>query len=166
MNEALTVWSLEMRDPAELRAAVRQPGLEVRACELPQWELNRFLYQLVGAPWQWHAKLGWSDEQWRAWTENPDLRTFIGWHSGTIAGYYELHRQAEGNVEIAYFGLAPRLIGRGLGGDLLSRCIADAWAWGARRVWVHTCSLDHPSALVNYQARGLRIFAEDHTPKS
>ena len=166
MAQALTIWSLEMRDPSALRASARRPELQTRECELPQWELNRFLYQLVGAPWQWHAKLRWSDEQWRAWAENPDLRTFIGWHSGTIAGYYELHRQAAGNVEIAYFGLAPRFIGKGLGGDLLSRCIADAWSWDARRVWVHTCSLDHPSALANYQSRGLRIFAEDQHAKS
>ena len=161
MTEPVTTWSLQMLAPEELLAARRQPALEARECEIPQWELNRFLYQLVGAPWQWYAKLGWSDEQWRSWTENPDLRTWIGWHSGTIAGYYELHRETGGDVEIAYFGLAPRFVGQGLGGDLLSRCIADAWAWGAQRVWVHTCSLDHPSALANYKARGLRVFAEE-----
>jgi RimJ/RimL family protein N-acetyltransferase len=166
MAEALTVWSLEMLDPAQLRPAARQAALETRECTLPQWELNRFLYQLVGAPWQWHAKLGWSEEQWRAWTGNPDLRTWIAWHSGTIAGYYELHRQSGDSVEIAYFGLAPRFIGKGLGGDMLGRCIADAWALGARRVWVHTCSLDHPSALANYQSRGLKIFSEEQHAKS
>ena len=161
MTEPVTTWSLQMLAPEELLAACRQPALEARECEIPQWELNRFLYQLVGAPWQWHAKLDWSDEQWRSWAENPDLRTWIGWHSGTIAGYYELHRQAGGDVEIAYFGLAPRFVGQGLGGDLLGRSITDAWTWGAQRVWVHTCSLDHPSALANYKARGLKVFAEE-----
>ncbi len=90
MAETLTIWSLEMLEPAALRAAPRQAALETRECTVPQWELNRFLYQLVGAPWQWHAKLGWSDAQWRSWAEDPDLRTFIGWHSGSLAGYYEL----------------------------------------------------------------------------
>jgi hypothetical protein len=36
-----------------------------------------------------------------------------------------------------------------------------AWDWGATRVWVHTCSLDHPSALANYQARGMRLYRHE-----
>ena len=158
----VTTWYLEMHDPSALHAAHRHADLEVRECELPQWELNRFLYQLVGGPWTWTDKLGWSEARWREWAESPDLRTFVASHRGAVAGYYELHRQAAGDVEIAYFGLAPGFIGRGLGGDLLSRCIADAWGWGARRVWVHTCSLDHASALANYQARGLVLY-DTHT---
>lgn len=55
--------------------------------------------------------------------------------------------QLAGNVEIAYFGLLPRFIERGLGGALLTATVERAWAMGARRVWVHTCSLVHPSAL-------------------
>ena len=156
----VTTWSLEMLDPAALRPARRAPDLDVRECEVPQWEFNRFLYQLIGGPWCWTDKLVWSEAQWRAWAESPDLRTFVAYHRGAIAGYYELHRQEEGAIEIAYFGLAQGFIGRGFGGDLLSRTIQSAWDWGARRVWVHTCTLDHPSALANYQARGLVIYAE------
>ena len=63
------------------------------------------------------------------------------------------------DVEIAYFGLAPRFIGKGFGGYLLSHAIKSAWAWeGTRRVWVHTCTLDHPTALQNYKARGLEVY--------
>ena len=156
----VTTWSLEMHVPAALKAAKPAAGLDVRECEVPQWELNRFLYQFVGGPWRWTDKLAWSDAQWRDWVESPDLRTWIGWHRGAIAGFYELHRQADESVEIAYFGLASTFIGRGFGGDLLTRAIASAWDWGAKRVWVHTCTLDHPSALANYQARGLVVFAE------
>lgn len=29
---------------------------------------------------------------------------------------------------------------------------------GAKRVWVHTCSLDGPNALANYQARGFQLY--------
>jgi GNAT superfamily N-acetyltransferase len=150
-----------MLERAALRPARRAADLDVRECEVPQWELNRFLYQLVGGPWQWTDKLVWSEAQWRAWAESPDLRTWVAYHRGAVAGYYELHRQGEGDVEIAYFGLAAGFIGRGFGGDLLTRTIESAWAWNARRVWVHTCTLDHPSALANYQARGLEVFAEE-----
>ena len=42
--------------------------------------------------------------------------------------------------------------------DTAAAALDDAWEVAGRRVWVHTCSLDHPSALANYQARGFRIF--------
>jgi GNAT superfamily N-acetyltransferase len=72
-----------------------------------------------------------------------------------VAGYYELRRVAEdGSVEIAYFGIVPGEYGRGLGKHLLSCAVRDAWALRPRRVWLHTCTLDHPSALPNYIARG------------
>lgn len=62
-------------------------------------------------------------------------------------------------MEIAYFGLAPRFIGEGIGGYFLSHAITSAWSWdGTKRVWVHTCTLDHPGALPNYQARGMTIY--------
>jgi GNAT superfamily N-acetyltransferase len=81
-----------------------------------------------------------------------------GYGSGTPAGYFELERQAKGNVEIAYFGLLPGFIGKGLGAYLLTFATRRAWDMGAARVWVHTCDLDHPRTLANYQARGFRIF--------
>ena len=164
-DDAVTTFYLEMRDPAALRPASRREALEVRECEIPQFEVNRFLYRFVGAPWEWTDKLGWSDAEWRAWTGNPDLRTWIGYSRGSPAGYFELQKQSGGAVEIAYFGLAPAFIGRGFGGDLLTRCIECAWGWGATRVWVHTCSLDHPSALANYQARGMHLYHQETHPR-
>ncbi len=157
---SVTTWSLEMRNPSQLRRAPRSSALEVRECTFAQYQVNRFLYAFVGGPWAWTDKLSWSDEQWRVWVENPQLRTWIAYGNGTPVGYFELHHQPGDSVEIAYFGLAPGFIGRGFGGDLLSRAIECAWAWGARRVWVHTCTLDHPSALANYQARGLVVYQE------
>ena len=61
-------------------------------------------------------------------------------------------------VELAYFGLLPSFIGRGVGGALLTEAIRRAWALGPQRVWLHTCTLDHPAALPNYQKRGFRIY--------
>jgi GNAT superfamily N-acetyltransferase len=58
------------------------------------------------------------------------------------------------SVEVAYFGVAPAEIGRGLGKHLLSCAVRDAWALGPARVWLHTCTLDHANALPNYLARG------------
>jgi len=85
-------------------------------------------------------------------------RTLVLYVSGTPAGYVELEVQPENTVEVAYFGLLPRFIGQRLGGYLLGVGVERAWAQGARRVWVHTCSLDGPNALANYQARGFRVY--------
>ena len=105
------------------------------------------------------AWLSWSEKQWKAYAENDNLRTWVVYHRGSPAGYYELQQQGGGDVEIAYFGLAPRFIGRGFGGYLLSQAIKSAWKMkGAKRVWVHTCTLDHPSALRNYKARGMEVY--------
>ncbi len=160
----VTIYYLEMRDPASLRPAAQAPELDVEEVREKQYPLNRFLYQLVGRDWNWTDKLDWSDADWRNLVERDAHRTFLARCNGAIAGYYELEKSG-GDVEILYFGLAPGFIGRGFGGDLLSRAITSAWGWpGCERVWVHTCSLDHPSALANYQARGLALYKTETEP--
>jgi len=104
--------------------------------------------------------------QWKEFAENENLRTWVAYYKGSPAGYYELQQQDDGDVEIAYFGLAPKFIGKGFGGYLLSQAIESAWDWkGTKRVWVHTCTLDHPSALQNYKARGLEVYRVETEPK-
>jgi GNAT superfamily N-acetyltransferase len=59
--------------------------------------------------------------------------------------------------------LLPEFIGRGLGGALLTSAIEEAWRMSPPiyRVWVHTCDLDHPAALANYQARGMVVYKQE-----
>ena len=83
-----------------------------------------------------------------------------------LAGYYELHRDDEGNIEIAYFGLLPEFIGRGLGGALLTSAIDEAWRLAPKRVWVHTCNRDHPKALANYQTRGMIVYKVEDSERN
>lgn len=155
----VTVYYLEMHSPDELRPGKPVAGLEVREARIKQFPFNRFLYQYVGGPWDWLDKLAWSDQQWRDYAEADNLRTWVAWYEGSPAGYFDLERQARDEVEIKYFGLAPAFIGRGFGGHLLTRAIEQAWQWEApKRVWVHTCTLDHPSALANYKARGMTQY--------
>ena len=148
-----------MTDRAELRPA--RPAttrFQLVRVEIPCPELNRFLYVAEGTRWWWYSRLPWDYDRWRAYLDRPELETWVAYVSGTSAGYFELERQSGDNVEIAYFGVMPGFIGKGLGGGLLTAAIAHAWDMGATRVWVHTCTLDHPSGLPNYQARGFRIF--------
>lgn len=154
----VTTWYLEMGDRTERRPVPAVPGLTVLECEIGLPSFNRFLYRYVGAEWQWNDRIPWSDEEWARYVLREELRTFVAYVSGTPAGYYELEKQPGDEVEIAYFGLGPPFIGRGFGRYLLDHAIRTAWDWGASRVWVHTCTLDHPSALQNYQSRGMHIF--------
>ncbi len=155
----ITIYHLEMLSPQAQAPAPDNPGLSVQECEVAQYALNRFMYQLVGRDWQWRERLSWTDEQWRDYAERDSLRTWLALHRGSPAGYYELERQPGNQVEIKYFGLARPFIGKGFGRYLLSNALQSAWAWdNPERVWVHTCTLDHPGALSNYRARGMRLF--------
>lgn len=158
----VTIYSLEMGSPAQLQEKPRPDAeLTVEECRIKQFAVNRFLYGFVGAAWSWTDKLAWSDEEWRRYAESDAVRTWVAYLQGSPAGYYELQRRDDGAVEIAYFGLAPPFIGKGLGGYLLTHAVASAWRWDARRVVVRTCTLDHPSALQNYLARGFKLCREE-----
>jgi GNAT superfamily N-acetyltransferase len=119
---------------------------------------HRFLSGTVGARWTWYTRLSWDYARWLAYLDRPELETCVAHVSRSPAGYFELEGQGEGNVEVAYFGLFPGFIGKGVGGELLTGAIIRAWDMGAAQVWVHTCDLDHQAALPNYQARGLQVF--------
>lgn len=155
----MTTTFLEMTDPGQLRPSrTDDPEFTVKEAVVRQWRFNRFLYGWVGADWSWTNRLDWSEARWRSYVEDERLRTFVGYKLGAPVGYYELRFQPAPAVELVYFGLTPAFIGRGYGGALLTSAIETAWAWGAGRVWAHTCSLDHPGALPNYLARGMMVY--------
>lgn len=159
---AISIFNLEMTDRNQLKPKHEAHGLTVVEVKIKQYQFNRFLYQFVGAAWQWTDKLALSDRQWQEYSEADNLHLFVAYKEGAPTGYFELQQQEDDNVEIMYFGLAEHFIGKGFGGYLLTQAIEKAWALpNTRRVWVHTCSLDHPSALQNYQDRGFRLFRTD-----
>ncbi|RKF15569.1 GNAT family N-acetyltransferase [Alginatibacterium sediminis] len=152
------IYYLEMLNESELKAKTESYGLLIVEMKHKQWQFNRFLYELVGSAWQWTDKLSWSEKQWQNYVDN-DLFTWVAYMDGAVAGYFELQLQHQKQVEIRYFGLSEPFIGRGLGGYLLSEAISKAWSLNdCKRVWVHTCSDDHPSALTNYMSRGFSQY--------
>jgi GNAT superfamily N-acetyltransferase len=154
MGTKVTIYYLEMKSPSELRCLrIVNPEVEVKQVVTTSAELNRFFYTTIGKDWYWTDRLRWSDEQWLEYARRPELETWVGYVSGQQAGYFELEMQPGANVEIAYFGLLPEFIGKGIGRQLLTAAIKRAWQMGARRVWVHTNTRDHPHVLGNYQAR-------------
>ena len=158
----VTTTYLEMRSPDELRPKYSaDERFWVGEATVKQWQVNRFFYLTVGEAWQWIDKRVWTSAQWRAYAEDKRLRTFVAYWDASPAGYYELDRHDDGSIEIAYFGLMPAFCGRGLGGAQLTSALEEAWKLNPPRVWVHTCTLDHPSALANYQARGMKMYREE-----
>ena len=149
---------LEMTSPGDLRGSADPPnGVRIERVETYPVGLFRFLYSEVGKQFYWRDRLVWSDSQIEEYLKGP-IWTWILYERGAPGGYFELKRHEDGSVEIGYFGLMPHAIGRGLGTLLLTRAVEEAWKLSPTRVWLHTCTLDHPAALPNYMKRGFRPF--------
>lgn len=156
----VTTHYLEICNLADFRPSSLHP-VDVRLARVdpPLPELNRFFYTAVGGDWCWTDRLGWTFANWETYLSAPGVETWALSVGGVPCGYFELDPRS-GDPEIASFGLIPRFVGRGLGGYLLTSAVERAWQKG-RRIWVHTCSLDHPSALPAYKARGFREYRCD-----
>jgi GNAT superfamily N-acetyltransferase len=153
---------LELPGPEALKAApCPDPRVRIeRVLDCPP-SFFRYLYAEVGRPYHWLDRLGWTDEQAAERLADPNVSLHLLSVAGAPAGYFELEREADGTVQVAYFGLLPGFLGRGLGKYLLTRAAQEAFALGASRVWLHTCTLDDPAALPNYLARGFRKTREE-----
>ncbi|GAA1570671.1 MULTISPECIES: GNAT family N-acetyltransferase [Dermacoccus] len=167
----VTTWTLEMTTRPEL-AATLPDGVRIDLAEHLTPEFARYLYAVVGGPWTWTDRLAWSREQWLEDLGVPGTETWVAYADGAPAGYVQIQPtkddQHPASVEIRYFGLVEEAIGRGIGRALLEHGIASAWSLGKRhdglsatsRVWVHTCDLDGPAALPNYEKRGFTLTDE------
>ncbi len=150
---------LEMRERSELNAA-RSEDPQVRVEKLTECPPSffRHLYVEVGRNYHWLDRLAWTDEQIQAHLAQSEISLWLMTCDLQPAGYFELRHCQDGSAEIAYFGLLPDFIGRGLGKHLLTCAVEQSWADGANRVWLHTCTLDDKAALPNYLKRGFRPF--------
>jgi len=154
---------LEMRDVSDLQGAtLNDPAIRIEPQPDCSIELFRFLYVEVGKNYHWIDRLPWTDEQVTEHLQKPENSIWLMTYNYETAGYFELRECADGSIEIAYFGLLGEFIGRGLGKHLLTRAVEQAWAEGANRVWLHTCTLDDPAALPNYLKRGFRPFKTEN----
>lgn len=166
MRRSIVITYLEMAAPGDLRPA-RTSGVIAQKVELPCPELNRFFYTAVGGPWYWVDLLPWDYATWERLVTNPAFETWMGMVQGTPVGYFELVRLPDDDsVEIVHFGLLPRFIGKGYGGDLLTQAVQRAWALGPSKVVLNTNVLDSAHALANYLARGFRIVREETVQKT
>ena len=121
------------------------------------YELNEFFYKQIGKKHQWVDRLVWKEKDWIKYISNENVRTYILKEDEELVGYFELIFDKK-ICEIAYFGILEEYIGKSFGSYMLSEAIKIAFQKKVKRIWVHTCSLDHQNAILNYQARGMNIF--------
>lgn len=157
--------TLEMLSPSDLRPKLSdRPGLRIECMATKCPEFNKFLHMLVGYEYRWGGRSHWTKDNWYQYVMRDAFETWVAYQSGTPAGYFELEKGTDGDVRIACFGLMPQFVGKGLGGYLLTKSVERAWEMRATRVWLSTCSHDHPHALPNYLARGFRIVETKEGP--
>ena len=134
-------------------------NLYIEKVNPPDFQLNKFFYKEVGKKHRWTDRLIWSDKKWIEYLEDNTVNTYILKSNKDLIGYFEqIFYKDELDCEIAYFGILEEYIGKNLGGYLLSEAIKLSFGIGSKRIWVHTCSLDHKNALKNYLSRGMKIF--------
>jgi ribosomal protein S18 acetylase RimI-like enzyme len=161
----VTITYLEMEHPSMLRPRrVARDGVTLERVHPPTPDVAARFYREVGAPWHWVDRLQWTDAQWSGELTRDGTELWVLRVDGKDAGFFQLLMPRPGVSEIHYFGLLPGLEGQGLGAHLLTLAVERGWDMGAEKVILNTCTLDHPSALPNYLARGFEIVGT-HTER-
>ena len=128
----------------------------------PDFQLNKFFYKQIGKNCRWIDRLSWNEKKWIEYLTNKNVRTYILKDKEELIGYFEqIFLDEDHSCEIAYLGILEEYFEKKYGGYLLSEAIKKSFINSAKRVWVHTCSLDHKNALKNYLARGMKIFKSE-----
>ena len=154
---------LEINSLEELNETnILSEDYSIKLVEPRDFQLNKFFYKNVGKNHHWIDRLIWTDQQWSNYTSDNKVKTYILKNKDDLVGYFELisHKDKK-EVEIAYLGLLEEYYNKKLGSYLLSAAIRNSFSDKTKRVWVHTCSLDHQNALNNYLSRGMKIFKKE-----
>ena len=134
----------------------------IQLIQPPDFQLNKFFYKNIGKKHNWVDRLIWTEKQWINYTSNEKVKTYVLKKEENIAGYFELILHPDKKeVEIAYLGLLEEYQNQKLGSYLLSSAIKKSFSDETKRVWVHTCTLDHKNALNNYISRGMKVFKKE-----
>jgi GNAT superfamily N-acetyltransferase len=154
---------LEIKSPDDLNEVLApNSDYSLNLVDKKDFQLNKFFYKQIGKNYQWTDRLIWTNQNWISYTSKKNLSTFVLNNNENIVGYFELiFYKDKKEVEIAYFGILEEYIGKKLGGFLLSEAIKQSFLLDIKRIWVHTCSLDHQNALQNYLSRGMKIFKSE-----
>tara|TARA_B100000683_G_scaffold143437_1_gene139447 strand:+ start:111 stop:623 length:513 start_codon:yes stop_codon:yes gene_type:complete len=154
---------LEINSPEEINISNNpQSSCKIEKKNPPDFQINKFFYKQIGKSYRWIDRLIWSDTQWVNYTNNSNLETYIMSENEELIGFFELlfHPETK-NCEVAYFGILDQYIGKKYGSYLLSEALKLGFRNNTKKVWLHTCSLDHKHALKNYLGRGMKVFKSE-----
>ena len=151
---ATVVTTLEMRERPRPRPLPPWP-FRLVPWPAPDSARYRALFRRVGEPWLWYSRLAMAEERLRAILDDPGIAVYAAVdRAGIEIGMLELDFRTAATCELSYFALIPELVGKGHGNWLMGHALALAWRKDVTRVWVHTCTLDHPAALGFYRRHG------------
>ena len=163
MNKKIQRNYLEITSITDLNeSSILTDGYTVQIIEPEDFQLNKFFYKNIGKNHHWIDRLIWTEKKWVEYVSDEKVKTYVLKAKGDFAGYFELISHFEANeVEIAYLGLLAEYQNKKLGSFILSAAIKNSFLKKPKRVWVHTCSLDHKNALNNYISRGMKVFKKE-----
>ncbi len=125
--------------------------------EDPPIHFYRYLYDLVGAPWNWISRRKMNDEDLAALIHDPDVYFYVLYVNGAPGGMAEIDARKSDVHELKFFGLSPDYVGCGLGRFFLTNILDLAWSRAPQKLRLETCTLDHPAALPLYQKFGFAV---------
>ena len=155
---ASVVTHLEMLHRPAVRPERSEASWILRKVDPTAVDRYRALFRRIGEDWLWASRLEMGDDELRTVLGDPLYDAYVFEASGQEEGLAELDYRAEGECELGFFGLTPAMVGKGAGRWMMNRALELAWARPIHRLWVHTCSLDHPGALDFYIRSGFVPF--------
>ena len=161
MNKKIERNYLEINSIKDLKESnIENERHSIQLIEPADYQLNKFFYKNVGKNHNWVDRLIWTEKQWIRYAKDKKVKTYVLKNQNDLVGYFELIIHQD-EIEIAYLGLLEEYQNKKLGSFLLSAAIKKSFMENPKRVWVHTCSLDHKNALKNYISRGMKIFKQE-----
>ena len=149
---------LEMTTPRPVPPSTR-PDLRLAPMRTVGPDDYRAMFRRVGADWLWNSRLRLDDKALSAILGDPQVALYFPERVGAPIGILELDVREMPSVEVAFFGLVPEAIGSGAGRWLMDRALELSWREGVERVWLHTCTFDHPGAMAFYRRAGFVPYA-------
>ena len=151
---ASVVTYLELRQPQPLPSTPTASDFAVRQVTRPDLDWYRHIFRAIGEPWLWFSRLRMRDDDLRATVDDPAVEIYVLSNASVDCGLLEFDRRQMPDIEIAFFGVTPEMTGKGVGRALFRHCLPLAWQHQPARIWVHTCTVDHPAALAFYMKFG------------
>ena len=149
---------LEMLAPPLPEQSMPLDGVNIVRIENPRADWYRNIYQKVGKNYSWYNRLLISEVELQHLISKPGIEIYVLTKEGLECGYAELDCCNPEIIELVYFGVIDEYHGKGLGKFFLNQIIEMFWMRKPKRLWLHTCALDHPAALVLYQKAGFKVF--------